>query len=47
MSMPIRLSKQGLPLSVQLITKKLREPQLLAVAKYIESKASFKMAKPR
>lgn len=41
MSVPIKLSKNGLPLSVQLMGKNLSEPVLLAVAKYIENIVKF------
>lgn len=40
-SIPIRLSEQGLPLSLQLMGPKFSEQQLLAVAKWIESRAEF------
>ncbi|CAH1104576.1 unnamed protein product [Psylliodes chrysocephalus] len=40
-SVPIKLSKNGLPLSVQLMGKNLSEPVLLAVAKYIENIVKF------
>ncbi|CAG9825022.1 unnamed protein product [Phaedon cochleariae] len=40
-SIPIKLSKNGLPLGLQLIGKNLSEPLLLAVAKYIENIVKF------
>ncbi|KAH1001447.1 hypothetical protein HUJ04_005467 [Dendroctonus ponderosae] len=40
-SIPIKLSSEGLPISVQLIGRNLSEPMLLAVAKYIEHVVSF------
>nr|XP_023017313.1 glutamyl-tRNA(Gln) amidotransferase subunit A, mitochondrial [Leptinotarsa decemlineata] len=40
-SVPVKLSKNGLPLSLQLIGKNLSEPLLLAVAKYIENAVKF------
>ncbi|XP_050500257.1 glutamyl-tRNA(Gln) amidotransferase subunit A, mitochondrial [Diabrotica virgifera virgifera] len=40
-SIPIKLSKNGLPLSLQLMGRNLSEPMLLAVAKYIENLVKF------
>ncbi|XP_066260722.1 glutamyl-tRNA(Gln) amidotransferase subunit A, mitochondrial [Euwallacea similis] len=40
-SVPIKLSSEGLPISLQLIGRNLSEPMLLAVAKYIESIVQF------
>lgn len=40
-SIPIRLSDKGLPLSLQLMGPKLSEPLLLTVAKWIEAQANF------
>ncbi|KAG5876541.1 hypothetical protein JTB14_010312 [Gonioctena quinquepunctata] len=40
-SLPIKLSKNGMPLSLQLIGKNLSEPLMLAVAKYIEHAVKF------
>lgn len=40
-SIPIKLSKSQMPLSIQIIARKLREPLLLAVAKYVEHKVNF------
>ncbi|XP_018574583.1 glutamyl-tRNA(Gln) amidotransferase subunit A, mitochondrial isoform X2 [Anoplophora glabripennis] len=40
-SIPIKLSKKGLPLSLQLIGRNLSEPMLLALAKYIENIVQF------
>ena len=40
-SIPIKLSKKGLPISLQLIGRNLSEPMLLALAKYIEYIVKF------
>lgn len=40
-SVPIKLSRSGMPLSVQIIAKKLTEPLLMAVSKYIEHVVNF------
>ncbi|KAL3283249.1 hypothetical protein HHI36_006397 [Cryptolaemus montrouzieri] len=40
-SIPIKLSKNGLPLSLQLMGRNLSEPTLLALAKFIEDKVKF------
>jgi Asp-tRNA(Asn)/Glu-tRNA(Gln) amidotransferase A subunit family amidase len=40
-TLPIKLSKQGLPLSLQLMGQNYREDTLLAVAKWIESAVNF------
>lgn len=40
-SVPIKLSNSGMPLSVQIIAKKLTEPLLLAASKYIEHIVNF------
>lgn len=40
-SIPIKLSKEGLPISLQLMGRNLSEPMLLAVAKYIENIVRF------
>nr|CAH7730678.1 unnamed protein product [Callosobruchus chinensis] len=40
-SIPIKLSKKGLPLSLQIMGRNLSEPMLLALAKYIEHIVQF------
>ncbi|KAF7274505.1 hypothetical protein GWI33_012849 [Rhynchophorus ferrugineus] len=40
-SIPIKLSPEGLPISLQLMGRNLSEPMLLAVAKYIENIVQF------
>ncbi|KAL1513894.1 hypothetical protein ABEB36_003234 [Hypothenemus hampei] len=40
-SIPVKLSKTGLPISIQLIGRNLSEPMLLAVAKYLENIVRF------
>ncbi|CAG9854492.1 unnamed protein product [Phyllotreta striolata] len=40
-SVPIKLSKNGLPLSIQLMGRNLSEPMLLAVSKFIENAVKF------
>ena len=40
-SIPIKLSKKGLPLSLQLMSPIYTEDKLLAVAKWIESAVDF------
>jgi Asp-tRNA(Asn)/Glu-tRNA(Gln) amidotransferase A subunit family amidase len=40
-TIPIKLSKQGLPLSLQLMGQNYREDVLLGVAKWIESVVNF------
>ncbi|CAG9769004.1 unnamed protein product [Ceutorhynchus assimilis] len=40
-SIPIKLSQNGLPISIQLMGRNLSEPMLLAVAKYIENIVQF------
>ncbi|CAH1980418.1 unnamed protein product [Acanthoscelides obtectus] len=40
-SVPIKLSKNGLPLSLQIMGRNLSEPMLLALAKYIEHLVQF------
>ncbi|XP_066157832.1 glutamyl-tRNA(Gln) amidotransferase subunit A, mitochondrial [Euwallacea fornicatus] len=40
-SVPIKLSNEGLPISLQLIGRNLSEPMLLAIAKYIENIVQF------
>jgi aspartyl-tRNA(Asn)/glutamyl-tRNA(Gln) amidotransferase subunit A len=40
-TIPIKLSKQGLPLSLQLMAQNYREDLLLAVAKWIERVVDF------
>ncbi|KAJ8920749.1 hypothetical protein NQ315_004889 [Exocentrus adspersus] len=40
-SIPIKLSQKGLPLSLQLIGRNFSEPMLLALAKYIENIVQF------
>lgn len=41
-TIPIKLSKKKLPLSIQLIGKNFDEQTLLNTAKWIESKVNFK-----
>lgn len=41
-SIPIKLSSKGMPLSLQLTGKSLSEPLLLSIAKYIENIVQFK-----
>ncbi|CAH0557025.1 unnamed protein product [Brassicogethes aeneus] len=41
-SIPIKLSKNGLPLSLQVMGKNLSEPMILALAKFIEGIVEFK-----
>ncbi|KAK9746816.1 Amidase [Popillia japonica] len=41
-SIPIKLSKTGMPISLQLLGRNLSEPMLLAVAKFIEYLVEFK-----
>lgn len=40
-SIPIRLSQNGLPLSLQLLSANFREDKLLAVAKWVEKAVQF------
>lgn len=40
-SLPIRLSTKGLPISLQLMGPKLSETLLFAVAKWIENQVNF------
>jgi Asp-tRNA(Asn)/Glu-tRNA(Gln) amidotransferase A subunit family amidase len=40
-TLPIKLSKQGLPLSLQLMGESYREDVLLAVARWIEGAVDF------
>lgn len=41
LSIPIKLSNKGMPISLQLIGRNLSEPMLLALAKYIENIVKF------
>ncbi|XP_065163684.1 glutamyl-tRNA(Gln) amidotransferase subunit A, mitochondrial [Atheta coriaria] len=41
-SIPIKLSKTGLPISLQIMGRKLSEPMILALAKFIENAVQFR-----
>jgi aspartyl-tRNA(Asn)/glutamyl-tRNA(Gln) amidotransferase subunit A len=45
-TIPIKLSEQGLPLSLQLMAQNYREGMLLAVAKWIENVVDFPCLQP-
>ncbi|KAB0797206.1 hypothetical protein PPYR_08200 [Photinus pyralis] len=45
-SIPIKLSGSGMPLSIQIMGRNLSEPMILALAKFIESKVKFVQNSP-